>query len=177
MTTFEESTTRDYRALLVMLQASYAAIERRARDARSAGNREAEAIARIALAHLLESTLQALNSHVDAAILICHNSVSEGATVKGTRLHRGERMKALEDHFSFDGSGLPGWDAVKQTNDQANAIKHRLGITYRAVEGGRLAIEDDVTLSEPELLLRLDEVHDWILALGRKCGLVPPAAT
>lgn len=175
--TFEQSGTRDYQALLVMLDTSYAAIEQRVRAARGAGNREAETIALTALTHPLESTLQAINSHVDAAVPICHDSAKDGARVGDTRLQRGDRLGALETRFGFKGSELPGWDAVKMTNDQTNAIKHRLGFTFRRAAEGKLSVQEDVAVTEPELLLRLDDVHDWALALGRKSGLVPPAAT
>jgi hypothetical protein len=159
-----------------MLDASYVAIEQRVRVARREGKREAEVIALTALTHLLESTLQAINSHVDAAILVCHDSARDGGkTVAETRLQREDRLKALEDRFKFRRAELPGWTAVKLTNDQTNAVKHRLGFTYRRASEGRLSIADGVSLDDRELLLRLDEVHEWILALGRNCGLISAA--
>lgn len=94
-----------------------------------------------------------------------------------TRLQRGDRLGALETRVGFKRSELPGWDAVKLTNDQTNAIKHRLGFTFRRAAEGKLSVQEDATVTEPELLLRLDDVHHWVLARAGSPAWCRPAAT
>ena len=168
---FSAATEQDYHARSLMLDVAYACIVKRGLGARAAGDKYGEETARRALTVLLEATLESLNTHVDDAIVSCNLTTKPRTpTVADHRATREAHLAALESRFAFKRSNLPGWDSVKKTNEQANAVKHRLGITWRPGTTTPLAIEDVVDLEEKELLLRMDEVHKWVLALGGASG-------
>jgi hypothetical protein len=169
---FSTATKCDYHALLMMLDASYHCIEKRGLAARASHDEYAEQTAQRSLSMLLEATLEALNTHVDGAIsnrdLV---TMSKTPTAADYRASRDTHLAALEKRFGFSRANLPGWDAVKKTNDQSNSVKHRLGVTVRAGSTTPLDIEDIVDLDKGELLLRMDRIHGWIVALGEACQL------
>jgi hypothetical protein len=158
-----------------MLDTAYDCIQRRGLEARSRGETHTTEIAQVALTALLEATLEAMNTLVDSAVAACeHVTDPNTPTVADTRLHRGDRLRILEQRFSFDHQKLPAWDAVALTSRQAGAVKHRLGLTWRPGTSTPLSIEDGVGLTEDELLGRIDDVRTWVEALGRATGLIPP---
>ncbi len=172
---FDEAASRDMRALRVMLEVAYACIVRNGLDARARGDAEGEATARTALTLLLESTLMTLNSHIDGAIAACELSTNPKVpTVAATRAPRTEQLSRLEVRFTFDRTQLPGWDAVSVTNDQSNAVKHRLGLTWATGTTTPLSITDSVEIERTKLLSRTYEVEAWVTALGRTTGLLAP---
>lgn len=161
--------------MLLLLDTAYACVRRRASELRESGDREQLRCALTALTFLLEGVLQSLNAHVDGAILACYAATRDDRIEAGDHSkHRDVLLAALEKRFVFKRKELPQWDAVDTTSRQANAVKHRLGLTFKDTAEGQLALEG-VNLSERDLLLRLDTVHEWVIALGRTAGLIPPA--
>lgn len=169
---FSAATKQDHQARLLMLDVSYASIVQRGLAARSAHDEDSEHTARRALNLLLEATLESLNTHVDDAISSCDMTTKPTQpTLTDQRAHRETHLVALEKRFAFQRADLPGWAAVRKTGDQTNAIKHRLGMTMRPGTTTPWSIEDVVELEEKDLFVRMDDVHDWVLALGRQCKL------
>jgi hypothetical protein len=170
--TFLEACNREYQALLLMLCVSYRSIEEHGVAARVSGDVGSARTSAKALTALLEATLGALNAHVDSAIVSCALVTKPTVpTVAEHRASREENLTALEGRFAFDRRDLPQWGAVKNTNDQTNALKHRLGLTIRRGAAAPLSIEEAVELTEPVLLQRIDDVHEWVVSLGRACDL------
>jgi hypothetical protein len=170
--TFLEAAQREYQALLFMLTTAYPCITERGLSLKRAGDLREAQKAQDALTFLLEATLEALNTHVDAAIAACAIATkSETVATSDFRRHRDDHIGVLESRFLFERGDLPGWDAVKLTKHQSNAVKHRLGLTMRTGITTALQVEDEVELSEPALLERIDDVHKWVTALGNICGL------
>lgn len=175
--TFEQAVMQDYRAIMFMLARSYRCIERAGRDARARNHNDTVTNARSALTALLEATLQTLNSNVDSAIAAVESvTATSTPTVSTTRAQRSDRVAALEQRFRFSAKEPQGWNAVAKTNDETNALQHRLGLSWGPGVTTPLALLDSVDPTETELLARLDDVQSWLLALGFAAGLIHSAA-
>ncbi len=169
---FSLAIKQDYHAGLLMLDTAYSSIVERGLKSRRASDVPSAETAQRALTILLEATLESLNTSIDGAIAACDLATKpKDPTIADHRAARETRLADLEGRFGFKRDDLPGWREVAKTNDQANAVKHRLGITLRTGTTTPLSVKDVVELDEKELLLRMDEVYRWILALGEACKL------
>ena len=166
---FADSLEQDIAAIKLFIDEVPAFLGDRTAAAAGAGDIHTRDAYRMAQTIALESCVHLLNSMVDGALLILANR-TRAAHVIGVDVGRSRETleKEIEVHLELELNTLTGWDQVDKIRCDANALKHRVGLTFKPGTDAPLTITDDVNVNQAELLECLTGVRAWLLEIDRR---------
>lgn len=117
----------------------------------------------------LEGGIHLLNAMVDGALLILAIRTG-GTSITAEDMSRNRKTleREIETRLGLKLNTLPGWDQVDKIRREANAVKHRLGLTFAQGTEAPLAVTDDVNVTPAELLERLMGARVWLLDIDKR---------
>ena len=106
---------------------------------------------------------------VDGALLILANR-TRGTSITAEDMSRNRKTleREIETRLGLKLNTLPGWEQVDKIRCHANAVKHRLGLTFAQGTEAPLAVTDDVNVTPAELLQRLMGARVWLLDIDKR---------
>jgi hypothetical protein len=117
----------------------------------------------------LECVVEHLNNLVDSILLAIHRRSPDEPDPRqqlhSQGLSRSALTKAIESHHRVTLRCIPGWDLVEQVREQANALKHRGGLTLLARPdlGMNEILTTRYTREEADALMQ--GVRDWLVRI------------
>lgn len=151
-------------------------LERRVEEAGGRGQQWLTAEGRLTLPWLfdrakslsLEGVIDQLNNLVDGALLALCNRLEERSAeelLSMQSLPRATLVETLEKSYRVGLRFLPGWIAVEKTRADANALKHRGGMTIIPPNELGLVEIKSVRPTLEEIGERVAGVREWLFAL------------
>ena len=119
----------------------------------------------------VEQEVAALKLYLEEVPVFLHERTATAAGAGDTMARDAYRMTQT---FALEGgihllklNTLPGWDQVDKIRRHANAVKHRLGLTFAQGTEAPLTVTDDVNVTPAELLERLMGARVWLLDIDK----------
>ena len=166
---FADSLEQDIAAIKLFIDEVPAFLRDRTAAAAGVGAIRTRDAYRMTQTIALESCVHLLNSMVDGALLILANR-TRGAHINAGDMgrSRGTLEKEIEARLGLELNTLTGWDQVDKIRRDANALKHRVGLTFEPGADAPLTITDDVNVNQAELLECLTGARAWLLEIDRR---------
>ncbi len=123
---------------------------------------------------LLECAVQQTNNLIDGILLVLANGIvgepSPQELIAGQRRPRKKLEALIADHIGGPLDALDGWDVVQRVREDANALKHRLGVTMEVNHAMGIVDASSVQLTEAEVVELIAGVRRWLHAVIYECG-------
>ncbi len=165
---FADSVEQEVTALKLYLKEVPVFLRERTATAAGAGDTMARDAYRMTQTVALEGGIHLLNAMVDGALLVLANRIRTSITAEDMSRNRTTLEREIETRLELKLKTLPGWDQVDKIRRHANAVKHRLGLTFAQGTEAPLAVTDDVNVTPAELLERLMGARVWLLDIDKR---------
>ena len=123
---------------------------------------------------LLECAVQQTNNLVDGFLLALANTIAQDPSpeelIAGQRRSRQKLETLIADHIGVPLDSLDGWDAVQRVREDANSLKHRLGVTMELNPALGIVDASSVQLTEAEVVDLIAGARRWLHAVIYECG-------
>ena len=116
----------------------------------------------------LEGGVHLLNAMVDGGLLILANRTREKIKPSDMGRSREVLISEIEERIGAEVETLPGWNEVEKLRSDANALKHRVGLTFGPGTETPLSIKTDVSVTQDDLMKGLMSVRQWLLEIDRR---------
>lgn len=165
---FSDSLEQEVIALKLFFDEVPTFLRERTAGAALAGHPEIRDAYRMAQTIALEGGVHLLNSLVDGALLILANR-TRGTDIEAQDMGRSRKTLEgeIEARLGVKLSGLTGWDDVDKIKQDANALKHRNGLTFAEGVDAPLTVTDDVNVTAEYLLKRVVGARVWLLEIDK----------
>jgi hypothetical protein len=116
----------------------------------------------------LNAALYEINAAVDFILLAIGGRVlsdEERLTMSALSRSRHRLIADIEQHYGLVLQNLPGWHYVDLVRTEANALKHRGGMSIPEHQQG-MPTFDKVDLAKEDIEIRLRNIRLWLYALS-----------